>query len=878
MPSVPDRLSLSLAGRYRLERGPTGEPALLGEGGTATVYLAHDLRHDRPVALKVVHPQLTASVGAERFLREIRFIARLSHPHILPLFDSGDADGLLFYVMPCVTGESLRGRLAREGRLPVAIACRVTREVALALDYAHRNGVVHRDIKPENILFEDEQAVVADFGIATAMEVAGADRLTIGGVAVGTPKYMSPEQAGGAATLDGRSDLYSLACVLYEMLAGVPPFTGTSPRAIMAQQVVAPAPPVRGQRPEVPEAVERALVRALAKEPDERFATAAEFASELESAAVVTGEPPALARPRRPRVLPAALLGLAAVAIVGLAVMRATRGSGSAPTIVVLPFEHLGPPEDNYFTDGITEEITSRLAMLPRLAVISRTSADQYRRSEKPLREIGRELGAEYVLEGSVRWEKPPGRASRVRVTPQLIRAADDHHLWAAQYDETLEEVFGVQSRIAQQVAGALDVALQAPEQAALETRPTDNLRAYDFYLRGNDYFANPADPQNLRTAADMFARAGELDPDFALAFARLARARIWRFHFQERTPDMLAAARSAADSALALQPRLAEGHLALGFIHYWGELDYGRALREFRTAQAGDPGNSDVAWARGLVERRLGRWDDAIGNLRHAAQLDPRSLSKSLDLFEVYVRQRKYEEAEPYVERALELAPESPAYIYKVMLSLVRDGDLTAAARVLEDAMRRARLEDLASWAPRFDPAVAVWTRLDSTAQTALDQLTVDQFGGDSGSYFLGRGRILQYRGRAAEARVYFDSAAAVLERRSRALPDDPTLLASLGYAYAGAGRRVEAVAEARRAVELRPPGEDTWLGVDMVRNLATVYARLGMADSAVRQLQLLLAVPSWISLPLLRVDPTWDPIRRDPAFRQLLRGTASR
>ena len=294
-----ERLVVALQERYRIERQADGSLALLGRGGTATVYLAHDLRHDRPVALKVVHPDLAATVGTERFLREIRTVARLSHPHILPLFDSGEADGLLYYVMPYMPGESLRRRLEREGRLPVSSAIRIACQVGLALDYAHRNGVVHRDIKPENILLDGDQAVVADFGIATARTVASEERLTETGLAVGTPAYMSPEQAGGAPQVDGRSDIYSLGCVLYEMIAGDPPFTGPTPQALMAQQVLATLSPIRSRRPEVPEAVERTLAKALQKEPSDRFATAAELSAALEGSITPPPLPAALTRSRR---------------------------------------------------------------------------------------------------------------------------------------------------------------------------------------------------------------------------------------------------------------------------------------------------------------------------------------------------------------------------------------------------------------------------------------------------------------------------------------------------------------------------------------------------------------------------------------------------
>ena len=402
------------------------------------------------------------------------------------------------------------------------------------------------------------------------------------------------------------------------------------------------------------------------------------------------------------------------------------------PSIAVLPFQNLGATEDGYFSDGITEEITSRLAMIPRLGVISRTSADQYRGTDKSLKQVGRELGADYILEGSVRWEKSSGGASRVRVTPQLIRVSDDRHLWAGRYDETLEEVFQVQSRIAEQVASALDLALQRPEQEALAAKPTEDLRAYDFYLRGNDYLDRPGDPDGLRTAEEMYTKATELDPTFALAFARLARARIWQFHFSERTGERLAQARSAADSALRLQPGLPEAHLALGQIYYWGELDYAAALREFRTAHAGDPGNGDISWARGLVERRMGQWDQAITDLRRAVDLDPRSVVKALDLFEVYLRRRDYAAGGTLPQaRHGSWSPTRPPPSSRRMLIVARDGDLGGGSRRSQGRgsqggpRRHRRLgPDSSISAPPCGGT------LDSSAQAAGDRLSVASFG----------------------------------------------------------------------------------------------------------------------------------------------------
>ncbi len=855
----------------------------------ATVYLAHDLRHDRPVALKVLHPELAASLGTERFLREIQLTARLQHPHILPVHDSGEAAGQLWYTMPYVEGESLRDRLRREKQLPLEDALQIAHNVAAALTYAHSHGIIHRDIKPENILLEAGEAVVADFGIAHALDAASGERLTETGLALGTPMYMSPEQAAGER-VGAQSDIYSLGTVLYEMLAGEPPFTGPNAQAIIARRMAELPRGIRVIRDSVPESVERAVHRALARLPVDRFATAAQFAQALAPSIVPIGPPgmPALGALPRPgagaagarrRVAMLGAAGLVLLLIAGLLARGPLRGSHPSSLgpkmLAVLPFQNLGRLEDEYFADGLTEEITGRLASVAGLGVISRTSAMQYKQTSKSLRQIGRELGVGYVLEGSVRWEKAPDGSSRVRITPQLIRVSDDRHLWAGRYDETLEEIFQVQSRVAEQVAAALDVALNEPERAALAARPTTSLRAYDFYLLGNNYLSQVDVPDELRRAEQMYAKAVELDPAFALALAKLARAHIWQFHLSDRTEARLTKAQVAADSALRLRPDLPEAHLALGFIYYWGRLDYRRALEEFRTAQARDPNSSDLAWARGLVERRLGEWQQAIADLRRAVDLDPRSMVKTLDLYEVYLRQRNYVEAELYVDRAIALAPDMASpYVFKAILIVARDGDVPAARRTIQEGIRQAGVEKFVFWVPQLEIGAALWAGLDSTAQRALEQLSLDPFGTDSGRYFLAKAKARRYRGETRTSRVYFDSAATVLERRSQALPEDPALHAALAVAYAGLGQRASAVQEGKRAVELRPVAEDTWYGVDMLRNLAVVYAMLGEANSAVEQLRILLSVPSWISVAWLRADPTWDPLRSHSGFRSLLTG----
>src|SRR5882762_7691900 len=478
MRELEERLRTALADRYALERE-------LGRGGMAVVFLARDPRHDRAVAIKVLLDEIAAALGADRFLREIQIAAKLHHPHILPLYDSGAAGDLLYYVMPYVEGESLRQRLDREPQLPLDDALAITRQVAGALAYAHSHDVVHRDIKPENILLESGEAVVADFGIARAITAAGGDKLTQTGMAIGTPLYMSPEQASGGGAIDGRSDVYSLACVLYEMLAGHPPFLGGTAQAIIARHALDPVPPLRTARATVSDAVEQALGRALAKSAADRYSTALQFAEALAGPARV--KPSGRERSRRLR---AALgVGLALVALgAGLVLRRPWRHAppaavgapAYAASVAVLPFETIGGgPQDEYFSDGMTDEIITQLAQIRELKVISRTSVVALKGSHLTLSRIADTLGVDHVLEGSAR-----RAGGRVRVNAQLIAAKTDAHLWARTYERDLKDVFRVQEEIAADVSRALLANVQGLRPRGAGSR-TEQPAAYDAYLRG---------------------------------------------------------------------------------------------------------------------------------------------------------------------------------------------------------------------------------------------------------------------------------------------------------------------------------------------------------------------------------------------------------
>ena len=884
MSPVPERLAAALADRYRLERE-------LGQGGMAIVFLAEDRKHHRQVAVKVLRAELAGMLGPERFLREIETVARLRHPHILPLYDSGEAGGFLYYVMPLAEGESLRDRLRREKQLPLDDALRIAREVADALSYAHAHGVVHRDIKPENILLESGHAVVADFGIARAVSAAGSDRLTETGLSLGTPTYMSPEQAAGNDDLDGRSDLYSLGCVLYEMLAGEPPFTGPTAANVIQQHITVEPRPIAQLRPAVPAGVADAIGRALANTPADRFNPVGQFAEALgaaptTAAAAVRTAGQADRRTGGQRFFRTAsgrvtiLVGVAL--IVAAAVWALARGNAASshapgsetPRIVVLPFTNLGRPEDEYFADGVTEEVTNRIGATPGLGVIARTSAATYRKSEKSVRQIGDELRVDYVLEGSVRWQRASDGPGRVRVTPQLIRVADETQLWADRYDAVLTDIFTVQSEIAEEVAGALGLKLLPGDGARIT--PTRSAEAYDYFLRGQEYIYEGFElEENLRTALSLFDRAVALDSAFALAHARRAYVHTLLYWFRhDHTGARLAEAKRSADLALRLNPGLPEAHEALGYYWYWGHFDYDRALEQFRTAQRFQPNSSDLALAIGAAERRRGNLEAGLREIERATRLDPRSPQMAYELAYTYGVLDRFAESERAWDRAIALAPDQARpYTLRMQVVLRRTGSAAAAGAVLEEGLRRVTLGR-----GELELLLARLALIEGDPRTALKRLTATEAPAlNFHEVFVPKAEMVAEAhaalGDAAAARIYYDSARVLVEQRLRESPETATLHSSLGIALAGLGRREEAVREGRRGVELLPVSRDALDGPNRIRDLARIYVMVGDHQAALDQLEVLFALPGWnpLSPPLLRADRFWAPLSRYPRFRRL-------
>lgn len=654
-----DRISAALAERYVLDRE-------IGRGGMATVYLATDLKHKRQVAIKVLSPDMAAALGTERFLKEIELEARLTHPHILALHDSGQVDGRLYYVMPYVAGESLRQRLDREKQLPLEDAVRIVREVADALAYAHGVGIVHRDVKPENILLESGHAVLTDFGIARAVSESGGERLTQTGIAVGSPAYMSPEQAAGRQDVDPRSDIYALGCVLYEMLGGEPPFTGPTPRAVMARHAVDAVPNLKTIRPTTPQPIQAVVEKALAKVPADRFSTALGFSVALE-AAMAPGASPG---PRRRAWW--AVAGVAAAGAVTLLLVDPFAGEpdGGGPSgagaatiesLVVLPFDNRsGDQEEEHFVAGMQEALIGELARLGALRVISRTSAARFQGSQQSIPEIADALNVEGVVEGSVY-----RTGDSVHIQVHLIQARpEESHIWTRSYAREMSDVLAIFSDVAQAVAHEVDVEL-APQKATrlASTRQVDP-ETYELYLRGMHH-VNKLTPEGFETGLSYLNQAVDADPADPLPYAGLASAWAAIGHTPRPPPDALPRARAAALRALQLDQTVAEAHGALAEVQLYLDWDPVAADSSFRRALELNPGLATTRANYAWFLRIFDRIDESQEEMRLALRLDPLSPIFPTWTGWMHVWDERYEEAVMEAEKALELAPGFPIANY---------------------------------------------------------------------------------------------------------------------------------------------------------------------------------------------------------------------
>jgi eukaryotic-like serine/threonine-protein kinase len=854
----------------------------LGHGGMATVYQAHDRKHDRTVALKVLHDDLAASLGPERFKREIRIAARLQHPHILSVFDSGETARRLWFTMPFVSGESLRDRLRREGPLPVETALTIVREAAQALAYAHKQGVVHRDIKPENILVtEDGATLVADFGIARALGdsphgTGMMTGLTQTGSAIGTPTYMAPEQATGEGTVDEKADQYALATVLYEMLTGSPPFTGVTPAALIAARFTTAVVPVRERRPEVPVEVDQAVQRALSLKPADRFPGIADFAravapSLTTPSRVDTVNPPGY---RQKRVWP---LGVAAVALVGVVgagfVMARRAGAVSGPIrIVVLPFQNLGDSADKYFADGMVDELRGKLVQLPGVEVIARASSVQYAGTTKSPGEIAKELDVKYLLGGTVRWERKADGKGVVHLRPELMevgRGGAATSKWQQSFDQPLTDVTSVQGNIAQQVAGQLQVALGSGALDRLKAAPTSNPEAYDAYLRGVNNKEDNS-PAMLRRRIVDLERAVALDPNFAEAWSEVAGARAILYTNSTPDPALARAVRTAAERARAAAPGSVADHTAWYIYYSKIVVDLAAAEREVLALQTIEPNNARYMIRVSSIRSDQGRFAEALPLAEAATRLDPLNAlfwsfySDQLRLV------RRYPEAAVAARKAAALAPAAPNSVLTELSPLLGTGDLEGA--------RAAIRTGYSSIPPAvLDVYLAVyWDNgwlLSDEAQRRVLAAPLGAFDGDSGIQATVKAQIYRLRGDTARGHEAAERALRAVEQQIGHSPDDPQLRVIRAFVAGLAGRATDArkwVEEAEQIVDTKP------MSVSNQSYFSDVCARtrvlIGDYDAALTRLERVMANPGLLTPGHLRFDPIWTPLRGLPRFQRLL------
>ena len=872
---------LVFAGRYEIIEE-------LGAGGMGRVFRAFDKKMEEEVALKLIKPEIAADKRiVERFRNEIKIARKITHKNVCRMHDLNEDAQTLYLTMEYVRGEDLKSLIRRTKHLAPGTAVSIVLQIAEGLAEAHKLGIIHRDLKPQNIMIDKEgNAKIMDFGIARSLQTQG---LTGEKAIIGTPEYMSPEQIEGKET-DPRSDIYSLGVILYEMLTGRVPFEGDTPLSVALKHKTEPPEDPHKINPQIAKDLGLLVLRCLEKLKERRVQSAEELMAELskvEEGIPIAGkvlpinksfasEETAKTFKKRWRLI-ASLLILAVMAATAVHYLtKETPGPSSASRkkrLVVLPFENIGPAEDEYFADGITDEIIARIANVADLNVIARNSSIQYKKTTKPLQQIGKELNVDYVLSGTIRWRKPGEGRGRVRVVPSLTKVSDSIQVWANVYDESIAELFQVQSDISKKVTEALGIALREPEKRALEIMPTRNMQAYDYYLRGNDLVFQSNDQKPTRQAIENYEKAVSLDPNFYQAFARLAQAQaMYYFYHYDHSPDRSAKAKDAVDNASRLNPQAPETHTAQGYYYYWCQLDYEKALEHFGISLEKQPQNAPILEGIAFIKRRQGKLDEAMSYLKRASELDPLSINTAFQLGVTYLLLRNYQEAEKCFNRTLILNPEyALAYYRKTCLSFYQ-GDTKKARQVLEEASRTLRIPDpnliLYPWVlvdifeGKYDPALQ---RLVSDASEAFSY----QF------YFVPKSQLQAQiyglmKNPQMEKRQY-ESAVAFLEGKIRKEPEDSRYYSALGIAYAGLGRKKDAVLAAEKATAILPLSKEFMGGAFRARDLALVYTMVAEYDKAFNLIEQLLSATGEISVQFLRLDPVWTPLLTHPRFKRL-------
>ncbi len=858
----------------------------LGEGGMGKVFRVEDKKIHEEVALKVIKEEIAADRRTiERFGNELKYARRITHRSVCRMYDLGEEGKTHYITMEYVPGENLRDMIRMMGQMSTEQVIALAKQVCEGLVEAHRMGVIHRDLKSGNIMIDKHgQARIMDFGIAHSIEAKG---ITERGVMIGTPEYMSPEQVDGMK-VDERSDIYSLGVIMYEMATGKVPFSGESSLSIVLKHKTQTPHDPSQLNSQIPKDLSQVILKCMKKERQRRYQNVEELITELKK---IEKGVPTEAR-EVPVIKPitlrddlvtskkswAIIVALFAVIImVGISILLFRKEGPVLPPssqkmLVVLPFENLGPSEDEYFADGLTEEITSRLSALHGLGVISRTSAFQYKDADKTIKQIGEELGVDYVLEGTVRWDQSPEGRGRVRVIPLLIRVSDDIHLWSERYDGIIEDIFSVQSEIAQEVIKQLDITVLEPERKAIYAKPTENLEAYDYFLRGIEQYTNAylsQDAKEYEKTFELFDKAVEQDPEFTFAF--IYRANLHKLMYSiglDRSNERLQKAKEDIDRALEIDPDMPEAQLQLAQYYIVALKDYDRALQIFESVQRARPNLSP--FHLGYYQIRLGKWEQGLQNLERTFKLDPRSSETAHILGRCYAWVGRYGESEQWFDRALSIYPD--LYFSKLglaRLALLSKGD-TKQARALLEKLRPQVLTDR---------NLFFLNLYERNYQGALDLLAAMSYKAFQEAHFytpknLAYAIAYHAMGDNEMMKTHADAARLELEEAIAERPEDTRLYTALGLAYAFLERKEDAIREGNRAANLYPVSKDAFEGTRYILKLAMIYTVVGEYEEAINQLVYLLSIPSGnvISVPILRLDPIWDPLRDHPRFQQLL------
>ena len=869
----------------------------LGEGGMGVVYKAQDTKLDRFVALKFLPAHVAKSEQEKsRFFQEAKSASALNHPNVCTIYGIDEANDMQFIEMELVEGVTLRDKVDAASPLTIKQVVEYGIQISEALHEAHSKGIIHRDIKAENIMVNSKNQIkVMDFGLA---KLKGSLKLTRTSSTIGTLAYMSPEQIQGIEA-DVRSDIFSYGVVLFEMTTGKMPFRGEHEAAVMYSIVNEEPELATKYRSDIPNELLHILKKSLEKDPEDRYQSMSEIIVDLrrlkkESTRVVrtkefqTPDIPKKAQPGQPeqqmrlskRTLMFSAVGIA-VLLVGFFFQNSIRSlfaHDEKKVIVVLPFENLGPNDKDFFVDGMTDEVTSRLSGLSGLKVIARSSAVQYKKTAKTLKQIGDELGVNYILQGTVRWETVDGQ-THVRVNPTLIKVEDETQAWSESMESVLSSAFKLQSDIASRVASAMDVALATTEQKSLETSLTENAEAYDYYLKAIEYSDRSVSKSDQEIAIQLLDRAIRLDPKFAAAYAKLAKihASIYWF-FYDRSERRIELSRLAGEKATELAPQLSESHEAMGWYYYHTKLDYFKALGEFSLALSYRPSNSTVYYGIAAVMRRQGNVRGSIEAFEKSIESNPRAADLIRQLGETQTLAKEYEEANRNLDKALELAPDNDGtYWDKVRNLLVWKGDIEGSRRIIEEARRVGKINELEFMIEYATYFLELMDRNFQAAQNAIDHANTKELLNDQFSYApsnLLRAQLESIRGNELVAKKYYDSAITFIQLKQKAHPSDERLYSALGLAYAGLGRKKEALSAGERGVELLPVEKEAWRGSYRLHDLAKIYVMVGEPDKAMDILERLLSIPCEISVALLKIEPWWNSLRTNKRFQKLVAG----